>query len=101
LFEDMAIAHWLVLHREDPDWLVVKFGRHVEAMRLHEAEVRERMGAPAVDDVSALRPRADALRREFGRFAQRDWWGEDRSGARVAMPELVKRLADAPQFQPG
>jgi hypothetical protein len=100
LFEDMAVGHWLVLHRADPEWLIARFEGHVAAMRLYDADVRRRMGAPAIDDVSDLAGREGELRAEFGRHAERDWWGRDRDGNRVGMPQLVSALAAAPQFRP-
>ena len=101
LFEDMVVAHWLVLHREDPDWLIQRFLRHRNAMRLHETATRVRAGhAQDDDDVSDLLGQEEGLRREFGRYAEHDWWGCDRDGQRITMPELVKRLALAEQFHP-
>jgi hypothetical protein len=100
LFEDMAVAHWLVFHHEDPDWLIDRYEDHALAMRLHEAEIRAAMGAPQIDDVSDIAGRADELRKTYGRYAQLDWWGRDRAGNRVSMPDLVERLSAAPLFQP-
>jgi hypothetical protein len=101
LFEDMVVAHWMVLHREDPDWLVRRFEDHRDAMRLYDAAMRERVNwLPSGDDVSDLAGREEALRQEFGQYAERDWWGQDRDGRRVTTPELVRLLAAEPLFQP-
>lgn len=101
LFEDTAVAHWLVLHRDDPDWLLDRFDRHRDAMRLLAHESRSEFGwSEEPDDVSDILPKKDQLKHEFGRFAQKDWWGQDRHGNQVSMPQLVKRLADAEMFQP-
>ena len=101
LFEDMVVAHWLVLHEEDPDWLVQRFYDHRDAMRLHDATMREQVNfLPSGDDVSDLVGRENALRREFGKYAERDWWGRDREGGKVSMSEVVRRLAADPRFQP-
>lgn len=101
LFEDMAVAHWLVLHRDDPDWLIQRFLDHRDAMRLHNATTPipgnwDRSGL----DISDLAGREDELGNTFGRHAERDWWGVDQDGQRIAMPGLVKLLAAAEQFYP-
>jgi hypothetical protein len=101
LFEDMVVAHWLVLNREDPYFLIERFQDHRDALRLNDAAVREEFGLdPSGDDVSELEDRATELRDTFGPYAERDWWGLDREGNRVSMPELVDRLAAEPMFQP-
>lgn len=101
LFEDMVVAHWLVLHRDNPEWLIDRFAAHRDAMRLNDAETRRRLGASRLsDDISDLTGREDELRKEFGRYAERFWWGVDESGNRLGMQQLVERLAEAPQFQP-
>lgn len=101
LFEDMIVAHWLVLHQADPEWLIQRFGRHADAMRLQEARVRKEVNwPPSGDDVSDLIEREEALRAEFGPHAERDWWGQDASGKRIGMPEVVRRLAAAGRFHP-
>lgn len=50
LFEDMAVAHWIALHAEDPGWLLAGFARHADAMRLQEASI-----AASVDWINPLR----------------------------------------------
>jgi hypothetical protein len=101
LFEDMAVAHWLVLHREDPDWLVKQFVDHSSAMRLHSATttIPGNWERPDID-ISDLVGREGELRSRFGRYAERDWWGLDRDGTKITMPGLVTRLAAAKQFHP-
>jgi hypothetical protein len=86
LFEDMAVMHWIVLHEDDPDWLLRRFKDHADAMRLVDAETRSRLGREAVDDVSDLVGREDELRKAFGRYAERDWWGKHRNGRDLTMP---------------
>ena len=101
LFEDMVVAHWLVLHHEDPDWLVQRFDDHRDAMRLYDAAMREQVNfLPSGDDVSDLVGREKTLRREFGKYSERDWWGRDRQGHKVSMPEVVRRLSADPLFHP-
>jgi hypothetical protein len=101
LFEDMVVAHWLVLHDSDPDWLIQRFNDHRDAMRLHDARMREEVNfLPSGDDVSDLAGREQELRAEFGKYAERDWWGRDPAGRRLGMPELVARLAATERFQP-
>ena len=99
LFEDMVVAHWLVLHEDDPKFLVDRYLGHLEAMRLNEAATAERHGVEA-PDVSDLAGREDDLRREFGDYAQRDWWGVRRHGSRITMPEVVTELEEAERFHP-
>jgi hypothetical protein len=101
LFEDMVIAHWLVLHAEDPDWLIEAFEGHRDAMRLYDATIRERMDwPPSEDDVSDLVGRENELRSRFGSYAEKDWWSRDRDGRQLTMSRLVERLAAEPRFQP-
>jgi hypothetical protein len=101
LFEDMAVAHWLVLHREDPDWLIQRYIDHRDALRLHDATVPIPGNWSRRDmDISDLAGREEDLRRQFGRYAERDWWGVDRAGTRVTMPDLISRLAAAEHFHP-
>lgn len=101
LFEDMAVAHWLVLHREYPDWLIQRYREHSDAIRLHDATLTTPGNWRRSDmDISDLTGREEELRKQFGRYAERDWWGVDRDGARITMPILVTRLAAAEQFHP-
>jgi hypothetical protein len=101
LFEEMAVANWLVLHSDNPDWLLEQFADHRDALRLYEATRRDsehRDGGDA--NVSDLDGREDELRRRFGSSAERPWWGIDRDGSPLSMPELVERLAAAELFHP-
>jgi hypothetical protein len=100
LFEDMVVVHWLVLHRDAPDWLIQRFNAHADAMRLHDATVRGQMRRGSIDDVADLRGHEEELRREFGLYAERDWWGKTRDGQRISMPQLVVRLASERRFHP-
>jgi hypothetical protein len=99
LFEDMVVAHWLVLHEDDPEFLVERYLNHLDAMRLNEAATAARHGVEA-PDVSDLAGREDDLRREFGDYAQKDWWGVRRDGSRITMPEVVTELERAERFHP-
>ena len=99
LFEDMVVAHWLVLHEDEPKFLVERYLDHLDAMRLNEAATAARHGVEA-PDVSDLAGREGDLRREFGEYAQRDWWGVRRDGSRITMPEVVTELEQAERFHP-
>jgi Family of unknown function (DUF5677) len=99
LFEDMIVAHWLVLHEDDPEFLVERYLGHLDAMRWNEAVTAGRHGVEP-PDVSELAGREDELRREFGDYAQRDWWGVRRNGSRITMPEVVTVLEEAERFHP-
>jgi hypothetical protein len=86
LFEDMVVAHWLVLNRDDSDWLVERFERHRDAMALYQDRLQRETGwhlGPPVAGASALRSQQNALFNEFGGEAQKDWWdpGSDGKGA--------------------
>jgi len=94
LFEDMVVAHWLVLHDDDPDWLIDRFLDHRDAMRLQEATSRGSHGWEDVD-ISDLAGREEALRAQFGAHAQRD-----RAGKRVDMATVVGELSAAKRFRP-
>src|SRR4051794_10365 len=39
LFEDVVVGHWVLLNREDSDWLVDRFFRHRDAIALHQARL--------------------------------------------------------------
>jgi hypothetical protein len=102
LFEDVIVAHWLVLNEEDSDWLVERFLRHREAIALHQrhrqAETSWGMEPPisAPDD---LEDRAEALRGEFGKEAQKNWWDPGKEGKGEGQPvglrKVVRRLEKA------
>jgi hypothetical protein len=102
LFEDMVVAHWLELNHDDPDWLIDRFDRHRDAMRLHDARIRRAFGfdeRPG-EELLELQARETELINEFGRHAQRDWWGVTPDGKPMRMPQLVETLAAAPLFHP-
>ena|GEM_PF-4842829 len=103
LFEDMIIGHWLLYNQGDHDWLVDRFLRQREAIALHKERIRDAtggaaMGPPLVvaDDVKG---REEALRDEFGKEAQRDWWDPGKqgrgNGRPVGIRKLVNTLEDA------
>jgi hypothetical protein len=113
LFEDVIVAHWLVLGQEDRDWLAGRFLRHREAIALHQQtmekdpDLRLSMGPPMkVPD--GLNKRAAALRKEFGPEASRNWWdpgdeGEGRGrelGIRRIAQELERAAAEHRMFHP-
>jgi hypothetical protein len=101
LFEDMVVMHWLVLHDDDPEFLVKRYLDHLDAMRLLEAETHKRHGRPDLaQDVSDLTGREDKLRATYGQHAQRDWWGVRRDGSKAGLPEIVMELEDADRFYP-
>ncbi len=103
LFEDMIVGHWLLYNKDDHDWLVDRFLRQREAIALYKERIRDATGGAAMgppltvaDDVSG---REKALRDEFGREAQRDWWDPGRhgrgKGPPVGIRKLVNTLEDA------
>ncbi len=100
LFEDMVVAHWLVLNQPDPDFLIARFFDHVDAMRLnqHETQTRHQWDEPM--DVSDLAGREQELKDKFGRHAQYDWWGIKPDGSRLSLPELLDILAESDRFKP-
>lgn len=81
----MIVGHWLLYNQGDHDWLVDRFMRQREAIALHKERIRDTTGGAAMsppltvaDDVKS---RENALRDEFGKEAQRDWWD---SGGKAA-----------------
>jgi Family of unknown function (DUF5677) len=96
LFEDMIVSHWLVLHRDDSDWLVERFQRHRDAMALHQARLQRETGwhlGRPVADASALRSKQNALAREFGGEAQKDWWDPRSNGDGTGQPLGLRGIA--------
>ncbi len=98
LFEDMLIAHWLVLHEDDHEWLVEQHKAHGDALRLHFASVPGASTSAA--DISDLAGRERELRERFGLYAERPWWGIDRNGDPLTVGAILKRLAAAEDFHP-
>jgi hypothetical protein len=97
LFEDMLVAHWLVIHSEDPDWLIRRFEEHAQSTLTGNVENPEGAEVDRVDSggISDAEPGGDA---HHG--PTRSWWSEDRDGGALTTAELVRRLADAPRFRP-
>lgn len=99
LFEDMIVAHWLVLNHEAPDWLTGRFERHRQAMALYQDELQRatgwNLGRP-VADAAALKKRQNALFKEFGGEAHKDWWDPrsngDGTGDPVGLRGIAQRL---------
>ena len=101
LFEDMVVTNWLVLHRDDPGWLLQQFADHRDALRVYQARVRTAASAVADEvNVRDLDSREEGLCSRFGASAEHPWWGIDREGKLMTMAELVERLAAAEQFHP-
>jgi len=99
LFEDVIISHWLLFNHKDPQWLVERFLRHREAIALHQRKLQRETGwtiGPQIPAPSDLEARAEALRKEFGKEAQWDWWDPGRKGRgvgqRIGLRKIVNRL---------
>lgn len=99
IFEDMVVAHWLVLHEDDPEFLTQRYMRQLDAIRLNEAKTTEAFGWVS-DDVSDLAGREEELRKEFGNHAQWHWWAVRREGQRLTLSEVITELESSPRFQP-
>lgn len=97
IFEDMVVAHWLVLHEDDPEFLTSRYIDHLDAIRLNEARTTERHGYPA-PDVSDLAGREKELVRDFGANAQRQWWAVREDGRPINMPEVIDVLERSDRF---
>jgi hypothetical protein len=99
LFEDMIVAHWLVLNENDPDWVVGRFDDHARRIRaLRGREVAASHGVN-IDHVDEGIDHAEPKALDLGQGLW-DWWGRDENGDPLTMRELVRRLADEPRFQP-
>jgi hypothetical protein len=111
LFEDLLVAHWLVLNRDDCDWLVERFFRHRDAMALYKAQLEATtdwsVGPDLPSDPSA-RAKQNQLVKEFGAEARRNWWdpgsegrGRGRDvGLRGIAEELENAAAEERMFHP-
>jgi hypothetical protein len=103
LFEDMVVSHWLI-DQDDPGFLVDRFLDHQDAIALHQHRLARTtswaVGTPLQSDVTALLPREAILINEFGREAQRDWWGVDAAGDRVNLGDIVGRLEASKRYVP-
>jgi Family of unknown function (DUF5677) len=97
IFEDMVVAHWLVLHEDDPEFLTRRYIDHLDAIRLNEARTTERHGYSA-PDVSDLAGREEELIRDFGASAQRQWWAVRRDGRPINMPAVIDVLEESDRF---
>lgn len=97
LFEDMIVAHWLDLNRNDPGWLVQRFFRHREAMALDQIEMDAKLpwgvGPPLVPDSKKLRAQQNALGKEFKGRARRDWWDPCADGRGIGSPIGIEGVA--------
>jgi hypothetical protein len=113
LFEDVIVAHWLILKHQDRDWLAGRFLRHREAIALHQQTMEKdpalklAMGPP-MKVAEGLNKRAASLREEFGSEASRNWWdpgeeGEGKGrelGIRKIVKELEQAAAEHKMFHP-
>lgn len=103
LFEDMVVGHWLLYNHADSDWLVDRFLRQREAIALHKERIRAATGGaamgPPLTVAEDVKSREGALRDEFGKEAQKDWWDPGRkgrgNGRPVGIRGLVNTLEDA------
>jgi uncharacterized protein DUF5677 len=96
LFEDMVVAHWLVLNHQDPDWLIKRFQRHRDAMALHQDRLQRETGwslGRPLADASALKAQQNALAKEFGGEAQKDWWDPRSNGDGTGEPVGLRGIA--------
>jgi hypothetical protein len=99
IFEDMVVAHWLVLHEGDCGSLTQRYIEHSDAIRLNEATTAKGHGWPSAD-VSDLAGKEDELRARFGDHAQRSWWAVRPDGRSITMPEVITELEESPRFHP-
>ena len=98
MFEDVVVAHWLLLHEDEVEHYVGRFLRHAEAMQLEAARVAERFKAPPVEITEALKSKEDELIAEFGPNAERSWWGKDAKGQAVRLPAMISAIGTAERF---
>jgi hypothetical protein len=99
LFEDMAVAHWLVLNEADADYFIQRFLRHCRALAVAAHTTYGERGWEAPGD-PPHEDEASALRAEFGRYATEDWWGKRPDGSTVGMRDLVAEIANSDRFDP-
>jgi hypothetical protein len=102
LFEDVIVAHWLVLNHSDHDWLVERFLRQRDAVALHQRRLQKETGflvGPLMSLSEDAHEREAELIEEFGRQAARDWWDPGRKGKGegkdVGLRKLVTLLEQA------
>lgn len=98
LFEDVIVAHWLILKQEDRDWLAGRFLRHREAIAVHQRAMEKdpnfgmAMGPP-MNVPEGLNKRAAALQKEFGPEATKDWWDPRTEGGGRGHPLGIREIA--------
>jgi hypothetical protein len=97
MFEDVVVAHWLLLHVDAGDYYSGRFARHREAMILGLQRVAEKYGGPTVD-VSGVTNDPQALIDEFGLHVERSWWDRDPAGQKVSLPAIVAEVGTAQRF---
>ncbi|HTU85041.1 MAG TPA: DUF5677 domain-containing protein [Solirubrobacteraceae bacterium] len=106
LSEDVVVLHWLVLHEDDPAWLVDRFFDHEAALA---ASRHRRGGEHAWPGPEAGRPPSelaelvDRIRKPsreggYGERATTDWWAFDAHGAALDYVDVVKRLNLAERY---
>jgi hypothetical protein len=98
LFEDMVVMHWLLLNEANGDWYAQRLLAHRDAMMLAAERVDKMLGWPSRSDVSHLVGRENELK-QFGDYAQRDWWAYDAKGTKRSLPKLVAEVGQADRFR--
>lgn len=98
LFEDMVVMHWLLLNEADGEWYAQRLLAHRDAMMLAVERVDKLLGWPSRADVSHLLGRENELK-EFGDFAQCDWWAYDSKGTKRTLAKLVAQVGQADRFR--
>lgn len=96
LFEDVIVAHWLVLNSDDPDWLVERYIRHREAIALHQRRMQEQTGwamGPPISARDDIKSRQNELGKEFGGEAQGNWWDPGEDGHGQGRPVGLRKVA--------
>jgi hypothetical protein len=97
LFEDVVVTHWLLYNHANPNWLIERFGRHKEAMALYQQKLTEQTdwstGPPLIDNLDDAKSRQNALFREFGGEAQKNWWDPDKEGEGKGKPIGLRGVA--------
>lgn len=104
--QDVVVLHWLVLHEDDPTWLVDRFFDHEAALA---ASRHRRGGEHAWPGPEVGRPplelaeMVDQIRKPsreggYGEHATTDWWAFDAHGTALDYIDVVKRLNRAERY---
>jgi Family of unknown function (DUF5677) len=97
MFEDVIVAHWLLLHEDEGEFYGERFLRHQHAMYLAADRVSKRYGAPTAD-LSEIRDHEADLEAEFGPTAERSWWGRNAMNESNRLPAMVAEIGSADRF---